>query len=122
MNFTDAIRACFTKYADFNGRAKRPEYWWFVLFLFVAQILLIVVSFLMAIILNVFSGFLILLLSLATIFPLLAAGSRRLHDMNKSGWMQLLWLIPILGWIYLIYLLAQPSDAGDNQYGSPPAN
>ena len=122
MNFTDAIRACFTKYADFNGRAKRPEYWWFVLFLFVAQILLIVVSFLMAIILNVFSGFLILLLSLATIFPSLAAGSRRLHDMNKSGWMQLLWLIPILGWIYLIYLLAQPSDAGDNQYGSPPAN
>ena len=122
MNFTDAIRACFTKYADFNGRAKRPEYWWFVLFLFVAQILLIVVRFLMAIILNVFSGFLILLLSLATIFPSLAAGSRRLHDMNKSGWMQLLWLIPILGWIYLIYLLAQPSDAGDNQYGSPPAN
>ena len=122
MNFTDAIRACFTKYADFNGRAKRPEYWWFVLFLFVAQILLIVVSFLMVIILNVFSGFLIQLFSLATIFPSLAAGSRRLHDMNKSGWMQLLWLIPILGWIYLIYLLAQPSDAGDNQYGSPPAN
>lgn len=122
MSFTDAVKVCLAKYADFNGRAKRPEYWLFVLFLFVAPLLLSVISFLIVIILNVFSGFLIQLFSLATIIPSLAAGSRRLHDMNKSGWMQLLWLIPALGWIYLIYVLAQPGDAGDNQYGAPPAN
>jgi uncharacterized membrane protein YhaH (DUF805 family) len=54
--------------------------------------------------------------------PSLSAGARKLHDTNKSGWLQLLALIPILGWIYLIYVCAQPGDAGDNPYGAPPAN
>ena len=111
MSFTDAIRACFTKYADFNGRAKRPEYWWWVLFLYLGCAVLKFVNI-----------YIYLAFVFATIVPNYAAGVRRLHDINKSGWMQLLWLIPILGWIYLIYLLAQPGDAGDNQYGSPPAN
>ena len=111
MSFTDAIKACFAKYADFNGRAKRPEYWWFALFCFAVAVLLEYVS-------SPVSW----IFSLATLLPSLAVGSRRLHDMNKSGWLQLIWIIPILGWIYLIYLLAQPGDAGDNQYGSPPAN
>ena len=110
ISFTDAIKACFAKYADFNGRAKRPEFWWFLLFIVFGGVLQFV---------NVY---IYLAFTFATIVPYYAAGARRLHDMNKSGWMQLLWLIPILGWIYLIYLLAQPGDAGDNQYGSPPAN
>ena len=97
-------------YADFNGRAKRPEYWWFALFYFVVGLLLESVSS------PVSWAF-----TLVTVLPSLAVGSRRLHDMNKSGWFQLIWIIPILGWIYLIYLLAQPGDAGDNQYGSPSA-
>ncbi len=111
MNFQDAIKACFAKYADFNGRAKRPEYWWFALFCIVVSLLLGVVS-------SPVSG----IFSLATLVPSLSVGSRRLHDMNKSGWLQLIWIIPILGWIYLIYLLAQPGDAADNQYGAPPTN
>ncbi len=108
MSFTDAIKACFAKYADFNGRAKRPEYWWFTLFCFVVDVMLEYVS-------SPVSW----ILSLATLLPSLAVGSRRLHDMNKSGWLLLIGIIPILGWIYLIYLLAQPGYAGDNQYGSP---
>ncbi len=110
MNFQDAIKACFAKYADFNGRAKRPEYWWFALFGLVGSILLEFIS-------SPASW----AFSLATMLPSLAVGSRRLHDINKSGWLQLLWLIPILGWIYLIYLNVQLGDAGDNQYGAPSA-
>jgi len=54
--------------------------------------------------------------------PSLAVGARRLHDINKSGWFQLIWFIPILGWIYMIYLLVQDGDAAANQYGEPAAN
>ena len=111
MSFVDAIKLCFSKFADFNGRAKRPEFWWFALFCFVVAILLEFVS-----------SYVSWAFSLATLVPSIAVGSRRLHDMNKSGWMQLIWLIPILGWIYMIYVLAQPGDAADNQYGATPSN
>ena len=111
MSFTDSIKLCFAKFADFNGRAKRPEFWWFALFCFIGALLL-----------EVAGSYVSWIFSLATLVPSLAVGARRLHDMNKSGWMQLLWLIPILGWIYLIYVLAQPSEAGDNQFGAPPVN
>jgi uncharacterized membrane protein YhaH (DUF805 family) len=110
MSFMDSIKLCFAKYADFNGRAKRPEFWWFALFCFVG-----------ALVLEIASSYISWAFSLATLVPSLAVGARRLHDVNKSGWMQLLWIIPILGWIYLIYVLAQPGDAGDNKYGTPAA-
>jgi len=111
MNFQDAVKLCFQKYADFNGRAKLPEFWWFFLF-----------CFLIAIALEMVSSSISWIFSLATIIPSLAVGSRRLHDTNKSGWFQLIWIVPILGWIAMIYLLVQPSDAGDNQFGPPPEN
>lgn len=111
MSFTDSIKLCFAKFADFNGRAKRPEFWWFALFCFIG-----------ALVLEVAGSYVSWIFSLATLVPSLAVGARRLHDMNKSGWLQLLWLIPILGWIYLIYLLAQPGDAADNPHGTVPTN
>jgi len=111
MSFTDSIKICFAKYAEFTGRAKRPEYWWFALFCFI-----------IALILEVAGSYVSWAFSLATLLPSLAVGTRRLHDMNKSGWMQLIWIIPVLGWIYMIYLLAQPGNEADNQYGAPPAN
>lgn len=104
-----AVRTCLTKYADFNGRAARPEFWWFVL----AQI---VVSFILNMVLPVLG----MLFSLAVLVPSLAAGSRRLHDIGKSGWLQLLGFIPVIGWVLLIYWAAQPGDAAANQYGPPP--
>lgn len=111
MDFQESIKLCFQKYADFNGRAKRPEYWWFALFCFIGSLALGVVG-----------DSLSLIFSLITLLPSLAAGARRLHDLNKSGWLQLLWLIPILGWIPLIYFLAQEGNSETNQYGESPAN
>ena len=104
-----SVRTCLTKYADFNGRAARPEFWWFVLAQFVVGLIL-------NMILPLLGG----LFSLAMLVPSLAAGSRRLHDIGKSGWLQLLGLIPIVGWVILIYWAAQPGDPAANQYGSPP--
>lgn len=106
----DSIKLCFAKFADFNGRAKRPEFWWFVLFCIIG-----------ALVLEIASSYISWAFSLATLVPSVAVGARRLHDVNKSGWLQLLGLIPILGWIYLIYVCAQPGDAGDNKYGAPAA-
>ena len=104
-----AVKTCLTKYADFNGRAARPEFWWFVL-----------AQFVVGVILNMVWSPLGALFSLGVLVPSLAAGSRRLHDTGKSGWLQLLGLIPIVGWIVLIYLTAQPGQAGSNAYGAPP--
>ena len=111
MSFADSIKICFAKYSDFTGRAKRSEYWWFALFCFIG-----------ALILEVAGSYVSWAFSLATLLPSLAVGTRRLHDMNKSGWMQLIWIIPVLGWIYMIYLLAQPGEAANNQYGASPEN
>jgi uncharacterized membrane protein YhaH (DUF805 family) len=111
MSFGDSIKACFSKYADFNGRAKRPEFWWFVLFCFLVSMALSMAS-------SVLSG----LFSLGVLLPSLAVGARRLHDINRSGWWQLIGLIPVVGWIVLIVFCTQEGESGDNQYGAPPAS
>lgn len=111
MTFQESIKLCLQKYTDFEGRAKRPEYWWFMLFLILVSLALGMVS-------NILSA----LFTLGTIVPSLAVGARRLHDTGRSGWMQLIGLIPFIGWIVLIYFYVQEGDAIDNQYGPPPAN
>lgn len=105
-----SVTICFQKYVDFNGRAARPEFWWFALFS-------VVVSLLVGAILG---DWIAMIVNLAFTLPSLAVGSRRLHDMGKSGWLQLLWLIPVLGWAILIYWLVQPTE-GANQYGDAPS-
>jgi len=104
-----AVRTCLNKYADFNGRAARPEFWWFIL----AQVVV-------AIILNTVAPLLGGLFNLALLVPTLAAGARRLHDTGKSGWLQLVGFIPLVGWILLIYWEAQPGEPGANKYGLAP--
>lgn len=109
MTFTQSIQLCFSKYAVFDGRAKRPEYWWFALFLF-----------LLGAVTSVIHEALNVIASLATLLPSLAVGARRLHDTNRSGWWQLLWIIPLIGWIVIIIFLAQEGESSDNQYGDVP--
>jgi uncharacterized membrane protein YhaH (DUF805 family) len=105
MTFQEAIKICFQKYADFSGRAKRPEFWWFALFTFLASIILGVVS-------SMLSG----LFSLAVLIPSLAVGARRLHDIGRSGWWQLIWLVPVIGWIIMIYWFVQDSNPTTNAF------
>ena len=111
MDFKQAVIRCVKdKYAEFGGRAGRPEFWWFML-------ACVLVGFVFGLLhLQILGA----LLNLALIVPTFAAGSRRMHDIGKSGWMQLIGLIPIVGWILVIYWLAQPST-GPNQYGEGPA-
>ncbi len=98
MTFQESIRICFKKYVDFTGRAGRPEYWWFVLFCFVISLALSPLSRTAGVV-----------FSLTTLLPGIAAATRRLHDTNRSGWWQLIVLIPFIGLIVLIVFLAQES-------------
>lgn len=112
MNFVDAVKTCFSKYACFEGRACRSEYWYFCLF-----------NFLLGIVCGALLGKIgSSIVSLALFIPSLAVAVRRLHDVGKSGWFYLLCLIPLIGWIWLIVLYCTPGNAEANQYGENPLN
>ncbi|KVX01594.1 DUF805 domain-containing protein [Shewanella frigidimarina] len=97
------------KYADFTGRARRKEYWMFILVYTIINIVLAVLG------LETIS----MIVSLALLVPSLSIAARRLHDTGRSGWWQLILLIPLIGLIVLIVFLAQDShDAND--YGVNP--
>ena len=120
MDFSTAVRTCFQKYADFNGRATRPEYWWFTLFLFIGGVV-------MGLIDGAIFGFgetagkpLGILFSLGTLLPMLAVSVRRLHDLGRSGWWLLIGLIPLVGAIVLIVWFATKSAPGANAHGADP--
>ena len=98
MTFQDSIQVCFKKYADFEGRASRSEYWWFALFVILVSVGLSMIS-------SILAG----LFSLATLLPSLAAATRRLHDTQRSGWWQLVAFIPVIGVIIIVVFLAQES-------------
>jgi len=106
MTFGESVKTCFSKYADFNGRATRPEFWWWVLF-----------NFLLGAAVGVVSQMVAGLISLALLLPSLAVGARRLHDTDRSGWLQLVALIPLIGWILLIYWCVQEAKE-PNRFGS----
>lgn len=96
MNFAESIATCFRKYVDFNGCAGRPEFWYWVLFTIIASVALGTISE------NLASAF-----SLATFLPSIAVAARRLHDTDRSGWWQLVGLVPVIGWILMIVWCAQ---------------
>lgn len=103
------------RYVLFEGRSSRPEFWWFTLGQFIIGVLLST--------LGQASGLfdaLSFLFFLGALLPSIAVTARRLHDIGQSGWLQLIGLIPILGWIALIVLCAQPTKPGPNQYGEAP--
>lgn len=101
-SFVGSIRACLTKYADFTGRAGRPEYWWF----FLAAGLVIGAGALVAEAVGA-------VVAIALAIPLLAAGTRRLRDAGHSGWWQLMALVPF-GAVVPLIMLALPSQAGES--------
>lgn len=114
--YTDVIK----KYAVFNGRAARPEFWWFAL---CNAIAFAVIYLVVGIIAGRGTGQAVSdLYSLAVFLPSLGVIIRRLHDTNRTGWWYLLVFIPVIGWIVLIVFLATASDPGSNNYGPNPLN
>lgn len=124
MNFIDAVKTCFQKYATFSGRAMRSEYWFFVLFNFLGGFVLGLIDGMLFASVDpatghASSGPLGLIFSLATLLPGLAVGVRRLHDLDKSGWWILINIIPIVGWIIFIVWAATKGTEGPNKFGPP---
>ena len=111
MNFVESIQTCYKKFFDFSGRASKSEYWWFQLY----NAIIYVLTF-------IFEGDLTLLFSIliiVNIIPIWAAAVRRVHDSDKSGWMVLISVIPIIG-LYVIVLLIQDGSKGKNRFGAKP--
>ncbi len=120
MSFTESIQTVFQKYAVFEGRARRSEYWWFYLAYAIVNAVLSGLSQAlsgsgMGTAVSVLSG----IIGLACLVPTIAVTTRRLHDTGKSGWWQLLYLTCI-GSIVILIFCALDSQPGDNQYGQNP--
>ena len=125
MSPIESVTTVFKKYVDFSGRARRSEFWWFMLIVTIISIILD----------NVFAPELAAdaslwdqlsasnpaadLWSLATLLPSLAVTFRRLHDIDKSGW-NFLWAFTIVGIPVVIYWYAKDSQAGENSHGPNP--
>ena len=127
MSFTGAIQSAFSNYATFRGRASRAEFWWFVLFALLGNLLLGVADGLLVGPILGFSPFsgegaqpLGSLFSLAIFVPSLAVGARRMHDTGRSGWWLLVNLVPVVGWVIYLYFAIQPGEPAINAYGRPP--
>ena len=117
MTFTEAIKTCFAKYFDPNGRAKRSEYWFYLLFIMIA---LIVVSIIEAAIFPEYSdniyGPLTGFLEFILILPSINVTTRRLHDVNRSGWWQLIYLTGI-GALMILYWTIVKGTEKENRFG-----
>ncbi|MDD9380094.1 DUF805 domain-containing protein [Streptomyces sp. ZAF1911] len=103
------------KYAVFSGRARRQEYWMFVLFDIAALIIVAIIDAVAGT-----SPLLYALYALATFLPSLGVAIRRLHDQGKSGWWILIGLVPLVGGIWLLVLMATEGQPNPNQYGPSP--
>jgi uncharacterized membrane protein YhaH (DUF805 family) len=108
-------------YAVFKGRSNRSEYWYFVLFNLIFVILALVLDTVVGLTISDSPyGFVYLTYALATFIPGLAVTVRRLHDTGKSGWGMFIALIPVIGSIWLLVILASEGTQGDNKYGADP--
>ncbi|SDH91048.1 Uncharacterized membrane protein YhaH, DUF805 family [Vibrio xiamenensis] len=104
----------FKKYAVFNGRARRKEFWMYYLFLIIFMVVAAVIDAAMG------SFVLSAVFTLVTLVPTLSVYIRRLHDTGRSGWWILISLIPLVGGLVLFYFLISDGGVEDNQYGESP--
>lgn len=106
-------------YSDFTGRARRTEYWMFVLFNFLFSILAFVIDAFLEYYIEIF-GLVFMTYSLVMIIPSLSLSVRRLHDTGNSGWMYFINLIPLIGGIWFLVLCLTDSDFDTNKWGPNP--
>ena len=114
MDFQSAVKSGLNKYVSFSGRASRSEYWWFFLFTILAQIAGAVVDGIIG------TGFISGLIGLGLFLPGLGLGFRRIHDIDKSAWWLLIFLVPLVGFILLIVWFCSRGTQGDNRFGADP--
>ncbi|MFM7195361.1 MAG: DUF805 domain-containing protein [Bacteroidota bacterium] len=108
-------------YAVFTGRARRSEFWMFLLFNLIFAVVATILDNILGTTIDPLPyGLIYLLYVLAVFIPGLAVTVRRLHDVGKSGWMYFIVLIPLVGAIWLLVLLATDSNPGENKYGANP--
>ena len=103
-------------YAKFTGRARRKEYWMFLLFSIIISVVLTVIDGVVGT-----GGILGLVYSLAVLIPSIAVAVRRMHDIDKSGWWLLIAFVPLIGIIVVIVFACMAGTPGDNRFGPPPA-
>ncbi|ARJ64939.1 hypothetical protein WV31_04245 [Magnetospirillum sp. ME-1] len=116
MDFMTAVKTCIGKYATFQGRASRSEYWYFTLFMLILNLISGVIAGASLGVLAVLP----LVLTIALFVPALAVSVRRLHDLDKSGWWVLIILIPLIGGLILLFWACKRGTEGQNMYGSDP--
>lgn len=109
------------QYADFSGRARRKEYWMFTLFNVIFICIAIILDSVFGLSFNGMGyGLVYSIYCLVVLVPGLAVGIRRLHDVGKSGWMVLVSLIPLIGWIWILILFCREGQLGENKWGANP--
>lgn len=114
-------KVVFENYANFNGRARRSEYWYYTLGTVILAIVAMILDNVLGIAIAPLPyGYIYLVFALATFIPSLAVAVRRLHDVGKSGWFYFIALIPLVGAIWLLVLFCTEGDHGENQYGPNP--
>ena len=120
MNLFQSINYCLKHYSDFNGRASRSEYWWFYLFTLIVETMgtILVYGFLSYFDTAQEFGIFETIAVIVFLLPILAVGARRLHDINRSGWWQLL-ILTLIGIILLIIWWASVGENKKNNHGNP---
>ena len=111
MEFLTAVRTCLVKYFDFKGRAARPEFWYWMLFNVIGTVVVMIILPPTSV-----GEMGVMVFDIAVLLPGLAVGARRLHDIGKSGWWQLLWLVPFVGPIVVIVWWCKEGDGLANRY------
>ena len=133
MGFGDAVKTCLRKYVTFSGRAPRSEFWWFVLFVYVAGLVCALID------LSLFGETVTMttdtgasvssetqiapfvsIFALAMFLPYVSVAVRRLHDIDRTGWWYWLVLVPLIGVIVLIVFFVSKGTVGPNRYGEDP--
>lgn len=126
MGFKEALRSFWSNYRNFKGRARRSEYWFITLFLFLTNLAAAIIDFAILggdidrFIANGGGGIVGLIWILVTIVPAVSVLVRRLHDTNRPGWWALIGLVPVVGGIVLLVFSVQDSLPGENKYGPSP--
>ncbi|HYN67677.1 MAG TPA: DUF805 domain-containing protein [Ornithinibacter sp.] len=122
MSFGQAVSTVFSKYATFSGRARRSEYWWWYLFVTLVFIVANVIDRAAGLTYGdatYAGGWIASIAGLALLLPNLAVAVRRLHDTGRTGWWLLIGLVPLIGFVVLLYFFILDSE-NDNQYGPYP--